>query len=152
MEPLKKITEVGREVGLSDRRIREYERMGLIRPRREPRTRDRLYGPKEVAQLRLIKGLIREHRLTLENIRLLLAYAPCWELTDCDARDRCPVLKNPTTPCYRQPVHVCGQSGECAQCPIYQSKDHPRRAIVVTDGQSGGNGSGEGTPAPDRDP
>lgn len=28
MEPLKKISEVGREVGLSDRRIREYERAG----------------------------------------------------------------------------------------------------------------------------
>ncbi|MBN1514230.1 MAG: MerR family transcriptional regulator [Phycisphaerae bacterium] len=142
MEPLKKISEVGREVGLSDRRIREYERVGLIRPRREPRTRDRLYGPKEVAQLRLIKELVRKHSLTLENIRMLLAYAPCWELTDCPVRDRCPVLKDPTTPCYLQPAHVCGQGEDCLHCPIYRSKDRPRCAIVVTDGRVDGNGSG----------
>jgi len=141
MEPLKKISEVGREVGLSDRRIREYERAGLVRPRREPRTRDRLYGPKEVAQLRLIKELVRRHGLTLENIRLLLAYAPCWELTDCPARDRCPVLRNPDIPCYLQPVRECGQNDDCLHCPIYQSKDRPRSAIVITDARANGNGS-----------
>lgn len=127
----KKISEVSRVIGLSERRIREYERAGLIRPRREPRTNDRLFGPVEVSQLTVLKRLVNENKFTLENLRVLLAYAPCWALTDCKVRDRCPVLRDPATPCYLQPEKACIRDGDCLRCPIYLSKEQPREALIV---------------------
>ncbi len=127
----KKISEVSREVGLSERRIREYERAGLIRPAREPRTNDRLFGEVEICQLTLLKRLINEKKFTLENLKTLLAYAPCWELKACPDRDSCPVLRDPTTPCYLQPDRSCNSNGECRRCPIYLSKEDPREALVL---------------------
>ncbi|MFH1418552.1 MAG: MerR family transcriptional regulator, partial [Planctomycetota bacterium] len=92
---LMKIGEVAREISLSDRRIREYERAGLIRVRREPRTGDRLFDDRAIAQLRLIKTLIHDRGFTIEALRSLIQYAPCWELTDCPRRDSCPIISSP---------------------------------------------------------
>jgi len=38
------ISTVSREVDLSQKTIREYEKMGLVKPRREPRTNNRIYS------------------------------------------------------------------------------------------------------------
>ena len=129
---LRKIGEVARELGLSERRIREYERAGLVRPQREARTGDRLFEEYEIDQIRLIQGLIHDKGMTIEGIRLLLAYAPCWELTDCQAKEECPILEDSLVSCYQQrssgtelPCPI-----DCERCPIYHMKDQPRPAIV----------------------
>ena len=43
-----KIGEVARRLGISARRLSEYEHAGLVRPRREPRTEDRIYDERDV--------------------------------------------------------------------------------------------------------
>jgi hypothetical protein len=142
----KKIKQVGREVGLSERRIREYERVGLIRPLRESRTNDRLFGPVEIAQLNLLRRLVNEHKFTLDNIKLLFSYAPCWELTGCRDRDRCPAPRKPTVPCYSVPDTLCGGEDNCPRCPIYLSKEKPRQAVVLPPNgneRAGSNGKGK---------
>jgi DNA-binding transcriptional MerR regulator len=149
---MKKISEVSQEVGLSERRIREYERAGLIRPQREPRTNDRLFGEVEICQLMLLKRLVNEKKFTLENLKTLLSYAPCWELKACPHRDECPVLNNPATPCYLQPDHSC-DSDDCERCPIYLSKEQPRdRLVLSSDAGNGEHAPGHsGDPRPDTD-
>jgi MerR family transcriptional regulator/heat shock protein HspR len=128
-----KIGAAARQLGLSERRIREYERAGLIRPRREPNTGDRLFGRRELTQLRLIQHLIHEKGFTLEAFKELLRYAPCWELTKCELKDACSIPRNPTVPCYEQ--RAAGAyapcDAECEFCPIYLTKEQPRSHVVI---------------------
>ena len=129
----RKIGAVARAVGLSERRIREYERAGLIRLRREPRTGDRLFAERDVAQLRLVKSCIHERGFTIEALQQMIRYAPCWELSDCSFEDSCPVLGDPQIPCYQQRAAGVALpcAADCDYCLIYGSKDQPRSRVVT---------------------
>jgi MerR family transcriptional regulator/heat shock protein HspR len=130
---LRKIGDVARELGLSPRRLIEYERAGLLHPRREARTGDRLYDESEVAQARVFINLLHQAGFTIESLRQLLRYAPCWELTQCPHKTACPVPARPFVPCYEQRaagVDTACQS-DCARCPIFGSKDTARSPVVV---------------------
>lgn len=116
-----KIGTAARAVGLSEHRVREYERAGLIRPAREARTNDRLFGAAEIRQLRLLKQLVHEQGFTLAMLQDLIRRAPCWRLVACTKMHLCPVPRDPFTPCFTQrargvPV-ACDT--ECARCAIY---------------------------------
>jgi len=128
-----KIGEVARLLNLSPRRVYEYERAGLIHPIREPATNNRLYDEHEVSQLRSIRSCLHDMGLSVQALRHLMRYAPCWELTDCPAKDRCPVVRNPLLPCYVQRAAgaVIPRNADCERCPIRGAKDTPRHALVV---------------------
>ena len=127
-----KIGEVSRLLRISERRIREYERAGLIRPEREITTGDRLFNERDIRQIRVIRQLLNQQHYTLKALRQLLQYAPCWELTDCAKRFDCPAFQNPHIPCYehRQAGVKLMCEIDCQRCPIYQSKQLPRPAII----------------------
>ena len=130
----RKIGSVARELNLSERRIREYERAGLVRFPREPNTGDRLFDKRAVAQIRIIKELIHQRGFTMQALRQLIRYAPCWELADCDPVDSCAAVRNPRTPCYEQRasgVPLPGEAG-CERCLIYRSKDLPRQRLAIS--------------------
>jgi hypothetical protein len=85
---------------------------------------------------------IRERGMTIDAIRQLFRYAPCWELTGCGNRETRPTFNRPHEPCYRQRA-----SGEpmpcdvdCQRCSLYYSKESARECIVVrpADGPPGG--------------
>jgi MerR family transcriptional regulator/heat shock protein HspR len=103
-----KIGAVARAVGLSEHRIRAYERAGFIGPARDPRTGDRLFTAGEVSQLRMLKRLVQEGGYTLATLRDAIRRAPCWALVDCAARHHCPVPRDALTPCYEQRARRCG--------------------------------------------
>ncbi len=129
----RKIGDVARELRISERRIREYEKAGLIRPRREPSTTDRLFNNRDVAQIRIIRRLIQEQGFSLKAIKLLIQYAPCWELTDCPRRKACPAFRNPDIPCYElkeKGIHtLCPTT--CEHCPICHHKSKSRPPIII---------------------
>ena len=131
---LRKIGKIARELALCERRIREYERAGLIRPRRELKTGDRLFSKHDVEQLRLIKKFIHDQGFTINALQQLIRYAPCWELTGCEMKVSCEVPSNPRVPCYKQ--RAAGARTDCAveceRCLIHHSKDLPRPRVVVT--------------------
>ena len=54
------INEVSRLVNLSQKRIREYEKEGFIKPLREKNTNNRLYSSFDVAQINQINHLMQE--------------------------------------------------------------------------------------------
>ena len=94
------INEVSRHVNLSQKRIREYEKEGFIKPLREKNTNNRLYSSFDVAQINQINRLIHERGFTLACLRNLMVLAPCWNIFDCQEKDDCPAYKLPWRPCY----------------------------------------------------
>ena len=125
------ISTVSREVNLSQKTIREYEKMGLVKPRREPRTNNRIYSYFDIAQIRQVSHLIHNEGFTLPCLRRLLQLAPCWNVFDCDAKEECSAYNAPYMPCYetRKTVETrCDDS--CDHCAIYINRSKKRSKIL----------------------
>jgi DNA-binding transcriptional MerR regulator len=78
-------------LGLSARTLRLYEQERLIRPARDPRTKQRFYSEQDLVWVRCIQELIHERSLTTVGIRRLLDLIPCWEVKQCprEQAERC---------------------------------------------------------------
>lgn len=125
------INEVARKVDLSQKRIREYEREGFIRPMREKRTNNRLYTDFEVSQIRRISQLIHERGFTLACLRNLLVLAPCWNVFGCAEPEKCPAYQDPHTPCWQ----VRGRTetlcpGGCERCCVYLNRNVTKQGVM----------------------
>lgn len=118
------INEVSRRVGLSQKRIREYEKEGFIKPDREPRTNNRRYTEADVDQILHIKKLIHEHGFTLACLKYFITAAPCWIIFNCSRKSSCPIYQEPHQPCYElmQAAKPPLQHGNCSRCPIYLNR------------------------------
>ena len=114
------ISDVSLKVSLSQKTIRDYEKWGLIKPRRHPRTNNRIYSDFEIDQIRQITRLLHGEGFTLSCLGALLKLAPCWNIFDCDAKRDCPAFQFHDTPCYevrKQEETLCG--GICEQCAVF---------------------------------
>lgn len=114
------IGEVSKKVNLSQKTIREYEKIGLIKPQRKPRTDNRIYSDFEIAQIQHITHLIHKEGFTLPCIKRILELAPCWNIFDCEVKESCPAYQHAPNPCYEtrnQWETLC--SGSCDQCVIF---------------------------------
>lgn len=129
------INEVSRRVDLSQKRIREYEKEGFIKPLREAKTNNRLYSDFDIAQIRRITALIHERGFTLACLRNLLLMAPCWNIFGCAQKELCPAYHNPHTPCYevrRTDQTLC--QGPCPRCAIFLNRGHDAVAVLERQG------------------
>ena len=126
------INEVSRRVELSQKRIREYEKAGLIKPDREARTNNRQYTEQDIRRIRRVKELIHQHGFTLACLRFFLAAAPCWIIFDCAEKETCPTYTNGHTPCYEVVKKVADHSGlkECRSCPVYLNRKLHRLVLL----------------------
>lgn len=127
------INEVSRRVDLSQKRIREYEKEGFIKPLREASTNNRLYSEFDIAQIRRITALIHERGFTLACLRNLLLLAPCWNIFGCpsDQRELCPAYHDPHAPCYQ--VRARAETlcpGPCERCAIFLNRSHAAEAVL----------------------
>lgn len=129
MQPCK-IGTVARELGVSTRRIIEYERAGLIHPIREPRTGDRLFDEQDIAQLTLVRHLLQDVGFSIAALHELFRRAPCWELTNCNGKHSCPVPRSPFVACYE--LRAAGtetpRARDCARCSVRAARTGPRPA------------------------
>ncbi len=119
---LYKIGQVAQQVELSIKRIREYEKEGLIKPVRGQTSNQRLYGPFEISRIVQIKRLIHERGLTVAGIRTLLSLAPCWTVFDCREPSACPAYHDPYHRCWEVRKDCAVEvlcMGECEKCAIY---------------------------------
>jgi hypothetical protein len=119
-------------VNLSQKTIRDYEKIGLIKPKREPRTNNRIYSDFDVAQIQRITHLIHHEGFTLPCIRRLLQLAPCWNIFDCEVKENCPAHKNANPPCYEtreKDGTLC--SGNCEQCAVYLNRTSKIEKVLV---------------------
>jgi hypothetical protein len=114
------IGDVSGIVGLSQKTLRDYEKIGLLRPARQPRTNNRVYTNYEINQIKRISTLMREEGYTLPCLVRLLQLAPCWKIFNCEGKTSCNAYLNPHEACYvvrREHGTLC--DGTCEQCAVY---------------------------------
>ena len=128
---------LSRMVDLSQKTLRDYEKMGLLKPMRDPRTNNRIYSDFEVDQIQHITHLIHHEGFTLPCIKRLLQLAPCWNIFACEVKERCPAYTHPHTPCYlvrEQVGTLC--DGFCEQCAVYINRFSKNKKVLQRPGSS----------------
>ena len=123
------IGEVSRKVGLSQKRIREYEKEGLITPIRDHKTNNRLYSDYNIDQIKQVSDLIHKHGFTISCLKTLLLFAPCWKIFNCKKYKDCLAYNNPNEPCYR--IMKNEHDSGCKNCPIYLNRYQKPINILV---------------------
>lgn len=123
--PLYPIGIVAELVGTTDQTLRLYEKHGLISPAR--RNKNRYYTENDIKWLRCIRELIHNKKISIQGIKKLMDYAPCWELTQCadERRKSCSSYIDHTKPCWELNRRICNrESGKiCEDCIVYISKN-----------------------------
>lgn len=122
--PLYPIGIVAELIGITDQTVRLYEKHGLIKPAR--RNKNRYYSENDVKWLRCLRDLIHNQKISIEGIKKLLDYAPCWDITQCPEklRSRCSAYIDHTKPCWELNKTRCNtEPGRlCEDCVVYISK------------------------------
>jgi MerR family transcriptional regulator/heat shock protein HspR len=117
-------------LGITDQTIRLYEKHGLIKPSR--RNRNRFFSENDLKWLRCLRDLIHNKKISIEGIKKLLDYAPCWELTGCPERERekCSAYIDRTKPCWELSRSICRiePSKTCEKCTVFLSKTLKRKS------------------------
>jgi len=118
------MSEVAKKVNLSQKRIREYEKEGFIRPERQPKTNNRLFSDYDVDIIKRLSHLIHKKGFTIASLKQLMKMAPCWKIFDCQDKDTCPVYQQASPPCWEIIRKEQGQCKiTCVDCPIYRNAD-----------------------------
>jgi MerR family transcriptional regulator/heat shock protein HspR len=123
--PVYPIGVVAELLGITDQTLRLYEKHGLIKPAR--RNKNRYYSQNDLKWLNCIRDLIHLHKISIEGIKKLLEYAPCWDIKNCPEEQRmnCSAPRDRTKPCWEINRMVCtldlGRTS-CEDCVVYLSK------------------------------
>ena len=111
-------------IGVSIQTLREYEKHNLIVPARK--NKKRYYSDNDIRWLECLRDLIHKKKISIEGIKKLLEYAPCWEITDCteETRQNCSAYDNRTTPCWELSRMICksGSDKRCEDCFVFLSQ------------------------------
>ncbi len=80
-------------LGVTEQTLRLYELQGLVKPAR--RNRERYYCAGDIQWLECLRRLIHREKVSIEGVKRLLRFAPCWEIIGlpqglCSA---CPVFR-----------------------------------------------------------
>ena len=82
-------------LGVTEQTLRLYESQGLVKPAR--RNRERYYCAGDVQWLECLRRLIHMEKVSIEGVKRLLRFAPCWEIITF-AQDppcpQCPVFRD----------------------------------------------------------
>ncbi|MDA8168987.1 MAG: MerR family transcriptional regulator [Nitrospiraceae bacterium] len=121
--PLYPIGVVAELVGTTDQTLRLYEKHGLLKPSR--RNKNRYYSENDIKWLMCIRDLIHKKKISIEGIKRLLQYAPCWEITSCsdERRSNCSAYIDKTKPCWELNRMICNRATGriCEDCVVYIS-------------------------------
>jgi len=71
------------------RTLRNYEDAGLIRPARKGSWR--YYTLRDIQWIECLRKIVHEHGISINAVRKLLKFTPCWNIIDCpfEKRRRC---------------------------------------------------------------
>jgi MerR family transcriptional regulator/heat shock protein HspR len=107
--PLYTMGAAAKLVGTTAQTLRLYEKHGLTLPTRG--RKNRLYTENDIKWLCCIRELIHSRKISIEGIRKLLDYAPCWEIKDCPDKQRlvCRRLRTKVKPCNNKTALERGQ-------------------------------------------
>ena len=129
--PLYPIGVVAELIGITDQTIRLYEKHGLIKPAR--RKRNRFYSENDLKWIQCIRDLIHNKKISIQGIKKLLDYAPCWDLTGCPEKERekCSAFIERVKPCWELNKSICkkGSPKICENCVVYLSENIKKEQI-----------------------
>ena len=88
-EPIFTIGMAAKIVGVHQRTLRNYEESGLVSPARKGKWR--YYSMRDIKWIECLREMIHEHGLSINAVKKLLSYTPCWNIIDCsfEKRQRC---------------------------------------------------------------
>jgi len=130
-KPLYNIKKAEELSGISANLIRAYERMGLLKPYRDPDNNYRLFTKDEIEWIKQIKYLINEVGLNIEGIKCVLTIDSCWKDRKCtdEEREKCPAYNKYNFPCWQAKVDIscCDEVNNCYKCSYYiNSRRQPK--------------------------
>ena len=119
--PLYPISIAAELVGTTDQTLRLYEKHGLVTPSR--RNKNRYYSENDVNWLKCIRDLIHNKKISIEGVKKLLDYAPCWEIKDCpdNKKAECSAYVDKSKSCWELTKTRCTNGIECDTCVVYLS-------------------------------
>ena len=88
-EPIFTIGMAAKILEVHQRTLRNYEESGLVKPSR--RGKWRYYSMRDIKWIECLREMIHEHGISINAVKKLLAYTPCWNIIDCpfEKRQRC---------------------------------------------------------------
>jgi len=119
--PLYPISIAAELIGTTDQTLRLYEKHGLITPTR--RNKNRFYSDNDIKWLKCARQLIHEKKISIEGVKKLLEYAPCWEIQECpeDKRNACSAFIDKSMPCWEVARTRCKSGIDCDKCIVYMA-------------------------------
>ncbi|MCK5742518.1 MAG: MerR family transcriptional regulator [Chlorobi bacterium] len=119
--PVYSISAAAKLVGISVHTMRMYEKEGLIIPFK-PEGRNRLYSYNDVERLKCMRIHIKEKKISINAIKTIYSFLPCWKIIDCPEKDRekCEAYTGSDLPCwmYNQKNSFC-KDLDCRTCEVY---------------------------------
>ena len=105
--PLYTIGVVSELLGTTNQTLRLYEKHGLILPVRK--NKNRFYSDNDIKWLFCLRELIHHKKISIEGVKKLLNYAPCWEIKDCleKEKNKCIAYKKRLKPCWELNKMIC---------------------------------------------
>lgn len=85
-QPLYSRSAAARLVGTVAQTLRHYEKNGLVRLARD--RKNGLYSQSDITWLRCLRELIHARKYSIEAVKKLLGYAPCWGIHNCPEERR----------------------------------------------------------------
>ncbi len=96
-------------LGVTEQTLRLYESHGLVKPSR--RNRERYYCAGDVQWLECLRRLIHREKVSIEGVKRLLHFAPCWEIIGFQEDLRCSQC-----PVFREGAGGPVENGESRRC------------------------------------
>lgn len=115
--PIFSISAVAKLTNTPARMIREYEKQGLIKPRKIGGRR--LFTGCEIGFINEIRYYLDKRQMTIPGLREFYFRASCWEIKRCKM-PKCPAYANVQKQCWQVIKHhkKCDPS-ICPTCPIF---------------------------------
>jgi MerR family transcriptional regulator/heat shock protein HspR len=108
-------------IGISVHTLRMYEKEGLIIPHKS-KGNQRIYSQRDIERVLSIRKSMRELKLSLRSIQVILSMVPCYELINCTDTDRqnCRAYQEYIQPCwkYKHMNNIC-ETINCKECEVY---------------------------------
>jgi MerR family transcriptional regulator/heat shock protein HspR len=116
------IGEVAEILKTSVETIRLYERRGLLLTLKAGNSQ-RVFSESDVERIKCIRTAINEHKISIEGIRRMQSFVPCWDFIQCPLEDRekCPAYLRSDAGCwtYKDKQNDCA-TRDCRSCMVYQ--------------------------------
>jgi MerR family transcriptional regulator, heat shock protein HspR len=115
------ISEAAQKLGITARMLREYEKKGLLSVYRDTNGY-RFFSKDDIHWIQCIRDLIHEEKISINGIKRLLAFIPCWEIKKCskEVQAKCMAKIDKTRPCWQNNTK-CKNDEKCYTCEVYKT-------------------------------